>query len=267
MATNRAIKGALLAKLNVTPQRLSQLTKTRKTQLPMSTEHAVYTLAHENGIDVSKHLSKEETTEVRSLVAQLRSASPTQPESPTNGRQSRRSSKPKPAVVAIRGGGLDADALPGMTAARAKEMKTMAEKVYPRLYFFENSLRDLIERVLSDAFGADWWEKAVPSKIKDKAREHKEAEATDAWHGKRGSRELDYILLSQLWGVMNHNWSRFKPYFPNKAWIEDLITNEMNVSRRVIAHMNPLSDDDVHNVVGAFKKWEKQLRAIHKKLP
>lgn len=63
--TDPAVKAELLAKLGVSPQRLSQLAAKRKGELPMSTPDAVYTIAHENGIDVSKHLSAEETKEIR----------------------------------------------------------------------------------------------------------------------------------------------------------------------------------------------------------
>jgi hypothetical protein len=31
-----------------------------------------------------------------------------------------------------------------------------------------------------------------------------------------------------------------KALFPNQAWVETLITNDMNVSRRPLAHMHPL---------------------------
>jgi hypothetical protein len=41
----------------------------------------------------------------------------------------------------------------------------------------------------------------------------------------------------------------------------------MNVSRRVVAHMNPLEEDDVKNIEAAYRKWAKQRKAIDDKLP
>jgi hypothetical protein len=41
----------------------------------------------------------------------------------------------------------------------------------------------------------------------------------------------------------------------------------MNVSRRPLAHMNPLSVDDVTDVEVAFRKWVKQLRAVENLIP
>lgn len=266
MATNAAVKKALLTKLDVTPQRLSQMTKKRKQDLPMSTEQAVYTLAHENGIDVSKHLSKDETTEARGLVSQLRlSANTTNAASGSTAGSKTKSTTPRPVVITI--AGVDVEKLPGMSATHAKEAKMMAEKVYPAIYVFENSVRDLVERVLKAQFGSDWWAKAVPGKVQTTAKSHKDAEEKDPWHSQRGGREIDYVFLNDLWAIMKHQWKYFKDLFPSQSWAENLITSDMNVSRRVLAHMTPLDSDDVKNLEAAFRKWAKQLKGVEDKLP
>jgi hypothetical protein len=269
VATNPTIKKALLAKLGVTPQRLSQLAQKRKAELPMTTPQAIYTLAHDHGIDVSRELTSEETADIRALVSQLRAGAAPAVAKGRNGSTSaqKRSRSAASSAVSISIAGTKIGSIPVLSRSHASDAKLMAERVYPTLYLFENSLRDLIERVLKAAYGDEWWIKAVPLRIREKADEHRAAEANDAWHGKRGARDLDYTLLSQLWGIINHNWRLFKKYFPNKVWVEDIITNEMNVSRRVIAHMNPLGGDEVKNIETAFRKWVKQLQAIESKLP
>jgi hypothetical protein len=70
-----------------------------------------------------------------------------------------------------------------------------------------------------------------------------------------------------LWAIIKHNWTDFKDLFPSQAWVETLITSDMNVSRRPIAHMNPLAADDISNIEAAFRKWVKQLRAKKDELP
>lgn len=261
MVTNPAIKKALLSKLNVTPQRLSQRVQNRKRTLPMTTEQATYTIAHEEGLDIAKYLTKEETAEVRQLMSCLQSVA--DKESPGTATREPRG-KPKTAQVTI---AVSSSKLAVITSVHANEAKVMAERVYPMLYLFENSLRDLIERVLKAAYGDDWWIKAVPKTVRDTAASHKADEAKNPWHGKRGKRELEYVLLSQLWHVIHHQWKFFADFFPNQAWIEGLVTNDMNVSRNVIAHMNPLSDHDVKNIEAAFNKWTRQLQAIQSRLP
>lgn len=265
MATNRQLKAELLKRLGVTPQRLSQLAKARKQELPMSTEHAVYTIAHENGIDVSRYLNGEETSEVRQLVAALRNG-----RQPSEGPARKRTSTRSPAArkeVRIKFAGVDVGKIPALKQSHAEDAKRMSERVYPTLYVFENSVRDLIEHVLRGKHGKDWWSIAVPGKVQATAKDHMSAEAKDAWHTKRGGREIDYVFLNELWAIINHCWKDFKDLFPTKAWVESLITSDMNVSRRVLAHMNPLSAEDIRNIEAAFSKWVRQLQAVESRLP
>lgn len=261
MATNRKLRTALLEKRNFSPQRLSQLVKRRKAELPMSTEMATYTIAHESGIDISKYLSSDETAGVRELVAQLRSSTPS---ATTNGKTTQRPATPKPALMTI--GGLGIKQLPGMSAVHANEAQQMAT-VYAAMYVFENSLRDVIERVLRHRFGQAWWTSGVPQKIQEVATQRKADERKDPWHGKRGSRPIDYVDLSALVKIVKHRWKLFEKIFPTPAWIEVLVTHDMNVSRRVVAHMNPLATDDIKNVENALRKYEKVLKANAAEIP
>lgn len=267
MATNAAIRIALLAKLGVTPQRLSQLAGKRKAELPMSTEQAVYTLAHENGIDVSRHLGKEGTAEVRELVAQLRSKSSNAATGVAPAKtRAKNGGTTRPVLITI--AGVNVDRLPGMTANHAREAEQMATKVYPALYVFENSARDLISRVLKAAVGDDWWAKVVPQKVRDKAAQRKRDEAKDPWHGKRGAALIDYLDVTDLPSIVSapKAWPHLKLFFERPSWFQELV-NELNVSRRVAAHMNPLEPDDIKNVEAAFRKWAKVLRAKEDLIP
>lgn len=144
----------------------------------------------------------------------------------------------------------------------------MAERVYPTVYLFENSVRDVIERVLSAAHGSSWWDVAVSQKVRDKAEKFKEEEKKDTWHGKRGRRDLDYLTLPQLWTIIRDRWKDFESLFPQgAAWVQALIESDMNVSRRVVAHMNPLEEDDIKGLEASFRKWVKHLKAVEDKLP
>jgi hypothetical protein len=63
----------------------------------MSTPEAVYTIAFEEGIDISAYLSPEETERVRQLIAQLPTGTTTSrssPASPSSGRSSTASISP-----------------------------------------------------------------------------------------------------------------------------------------------------------------------------
>jgi hypothetical protein len=269
MATDPALKAALLAKLSVTPQRLSQKVNKRKQELPMSTEEAVYTIAHQEGIDISKFLKPEEVSTVRGLVATLASSGAGPHASAVAARskpkqQTARSRKEVRVTIA----GVDVGTIPGLSPIHAKEAKAMAEHVYPTIYLFENSVRDVIALVLEADYGPDWWSVAVPKKVRDQADKFAEDEKKDTWHGKRGRRPIDYLLLTQLWKIIQDKWKDFESLFPQgQAWVQSMIENDMNVSRRVIAHMNALEDDDITHLESSFRKWVKHLKAVGDQLP
>lgn len=272
MATNRKLKADLLKKLDVTPQRLSQLVTARKAELPMSTELATYTIAHEKGLDLSKYLDQETTREVRGLMADLRNGKSRNGdggnEAPARSRQAQRKTTARKTVnVTIAGVDLSKIKIPALKQSHADAAKRMSERVYPLVYIFENSVRDLIELVLRDEFGQDWWISAVPGEVQRTAAKHKEAEKKDPWHSQRGAREIDYIFLNELWAIIKHQWKYFKPLFPDQAWVQTMITRNMNVSRLVLAHMNPLAADDISGLEASFRQWAKQLQAVEDKLP
>jgi hypothetical protein len=233
----------------------------------MSTPEAVYTIAFEEGIDISVYLSPEETERVRQLIAQLRTSTAMASAPNREGSQAtKRPAAPKPALVSI--GGVNVERLPGMSATTAKEAKTMAEKVYPTIYVFENSARELIAAILEAAIGADWWQQVVPHKVREQAQKHKDGEANDPWHGRRGSSMIDYTLLSDLPKIVGANeaWPHFKPIFARKSFFEELV-NDINISRRIAAHMNPISAEDVKHIEAAFRKWSGTLKAKRDLIP
>jgi hypothetical protein len=175
----------------------------------MTTEQAVYTIAHENGIDLSKYLDPETTREVRDLMTQLRSGQSTNGRGKRSGQstRSRPGGNSRAVSVTIKGIGPDNLRIPALTQSHADAAKRMSERVYPLVFLFENSVRDLIELVLEDAFGKDWWTTAVPGDVQRTAIKHKDAEKKDPWHGKRGTRDIDYVFLNGLWAIIKHQES------------------------------------------------------------
>ena len=87
--------------------------------------------------------------------------------------------------------------MPGLSTVHAREAKEMAEKVYPILYVFENSARDIIERVLEREFGEDWWNQVSWSEARSELERRKEKEGDD-WHSNRGEGPLAYLDLAHL---------------------------------------------------------------------
>jgi hypothetical protein len=266
MYGKKELREDLQKKLDVGDRQLRRLIASKAAELPSTNDQALFVLAHENGMRLSNYLTAGQIAEVRNLVQGGRSVAAPRPRS--NGRTTQTRRKAAPRGIAMTVGTEKYGEIPALKSAHATEARTMAERVYPYLYVFENSVRDLIELVLKSKYGDEWWTKAVPLKIRDAADDLKEQEKKDTYHGKRGRRDLDYLLLTHLWKVINHKWKDFEPLFPpGKHWVQSMIENDMNIARRPIAHMNPLEDDDIKNVEGTFRKWVRNLQAVADKPP
>jgi hypothetical protein len=264
MATNPEIRDQLRAKLgNVTHQALSQRVKRLKRDLPVSFEDGVYVLAHEQGIDIARHLDSDELARVRELLRQRESGAP-QPaggetrKSPPRGKKRAAHVKISPSV----------DVEPLLRKARADEAKRMAEKAFPLLYVFENSIRDLISLVLEDVFGTRWWDKIAPKELREKAQGRRQGEDKTPWIGRRGAHPIFYIDLGDLPKLIRsrQSWPHFKAILPDQQWFSGLV-DDVEPQRNIVAHMNPISSDDLEALRVAVRKWSKQLESKRDQLP
>src|SRR5438552_12713027 len=134
---NKALKTALLKKRGVTKQRLSQRAQAVIRQVPMGTDEATYCIARQEGLRLHKFLNTETVARVRGLVSALR------PGGEFNGRQ-KATTKTVTKIKEIRVGSSLSIADPILPARMIAEAKEMAERVYPILYIFENSVREVI---------------------------------------------------------------------------------------------------------------------------
>lgn len=150
---------------------------------------------------------------------------------------------------------------PIISVKLAKEAKKMAE-VYPILYVFENSVRIIIQKILDAKYGRDWWKKAtIPTKIIKKVEGRKKSEDNNKWHGARGAHEINYTDIEELVNIIESNWEIFEPHLP-KQHIVKAIIEIIGTSRNVIAHHNPLDNDDILSVKLNYRKWVKQVKDI-----
>lgn len=152
----------------------------------------------------------------------------------------------------------------GLPPAVLLEAREMA-KIYPYLYIFENSLRYLITQRLSTRYGKDWWETRVGKDIKDKAAERIQKEGKNRWHGRRGAHPIFYTDIDELRAIIASNASEFETVLPDVKrpieWITQRI-EEISMSRNVVAHNNPLADDDITRVRVYFKDWARQIGSL-----
>jgi len=212
-------------------------------------ETAAYILASEYGIDISKYLKPEELAEVREAIRSAKMIHVAK--TPVIVK--------KPVVVR-----LDEDFkidCPNVPESILKDAKKMS-KVYPYFYVFENSIRFFIKDTLESKYGKDWWSQKVNSKIRAKAANRQKKEGRNRWHGKRGEHPIFYVDIDDLRKIITSNFDDFKDRLPDVERPIEWLTNrieEIELSRNIIAHHNPLSDDDIERVKIYFKDWIKQI--------
>lgn len=126
---------------------------------------------------------------------------------------------------------------------------------YELLYCLENSVRELVERTLREAFGPEqWWSSGVPEKIRNAAEKRKQDELKARWHGPRGESLINYIDFPQYADIMVLQWEHFEELIGDQDWMVNYFA-EMNRTRRALAHTGVLTDTDVERMEFRVREW------------
>lgn len=254
------LRDALVAKLgNPDRRRLHRLASAaRKRYGPMSRPDTYAVLADEHGIPVHKYLAGDDLTRVRGIIAAGQARSTTAPAA--NGRRPRAKTETRLKEIVIDGAALvmDDPILPAQVAVDAKRMAG----VYPLTYVFENSVRELVVRVMEKKYGADWWKQPmVPRKVLDHAEANRSGEKAVPWHGARGSHPIHYTSIDDLLAIITTNDNRplFEPIIGKENGVRHLV-EIIELSRHTIAHHRPLGAPDVARLKLNIGAWQKMLR-------
>ena len=257
---NRKLRQALLTKLKVTPQRVYQRIKALKAKVPMSTEDGWYVLAAMEKLDISKLLDEKQVDRTRDLLEHFQE--PETATAPRRAVKAKVTARPNRVNIAPNISASD----PLLSRTVLEEAKMMAEKVYPLAYVLENSMRAFISRVLSGLHGKEWWDSEVSSSIKSKVADRMKEENRTHWHAKRGAHPIYYSDTNDLRKIVEANWTDFKGFLPDKEFFTQRL-KEINVSRRVIGHNNPLASDDLKRLEVYFSDWQKHVTGVAASLP
>jgi hypothetical protein len=68
-----------------------------------------------------------------------------------------------------------------LSDGQVKNARRMAERVYPLLYAFENSVREFVNGHLQAAYGRNWWdrEKLVAKTVRDVVKRNQRAKGAN----------------------------------------------------------------------------------------
>lgn len=248
---DKRILEALTSKLNVGPSAIyRRIEKIREARgYIISREQAAALLASENAIDISKFLTQEELSALRGLQAQ-----------PSQVVKKIVSKKmiTQPKIMQFATGLRVQDPL--LSDKILREAGEMAN-VYPVIYTFENSVRNVISLVLTKKYGANWWDTQVKPKMQQKVKERMDKESANRWHVKRGSAPIFYTDIKDLLSIIRDNWIDFVGLFPSQSWIESRIS-DIEMSRNIVAHNNPLAKRDIQRISVYFEDWVDQLKVV-----
>lgn len=146
-----------------------------------------------------------------------------------------------------------------------EEAAEMAEKAYPLLYIFENSIRNVIKILMENKYGKNWWDLRVKQKhikidgsIEDRINEEKQ----NRWHSsKRGVHKIFYTDLDDLRKIIDTDWPIFKKIHNRKSWLIEHIM-QLKYSRNIIAHNNPLKKRDIMSIKTKILEWFDQIKDL-----
>jgi hypothetical protein len=138
------------------------------------------------------------------------------------------------------------------------EANRMTE-AYQAMYIFENILRHVIMATLEKKYGKDWWNapNIVSNEIRRMVETRKLEERRNRWHAKRGSHNIFYTDFKDLDRIITTNINDFKDVFGDLEIQAEM--RQLERSRNIIAHNNPLPYSEVERVKMYLRDLLKQL--------
>lgn len=139
------------------------------------------------------------------------------------------------------------------SALRA-EAARMSE-FYEVFYCLENSIRKLVEDIMIEDSGPNWWNgnRVDEKRIKEPAEQRRKKEI-DSGITPRSERLIDYTTFGELSQLITDNWELFLPVFQSKTAVSN-VSNQLNLLRGPIAHCNPTDELEQERLNLAVRTW------------
>lgn len=203
----------------------------------MTTDEAVYVMAHMAGIDLSKSLPLLLQDRVRSLVPR---------ELPTV----RASTLPKAKAKEPR------KKPPPYPFVKKKTVETamqLGTDIYPYVFILENSIRELIKGRLSKT-GVNWWDNLVPADVQRMVKNTMLKEKRYPYRRARGDHPLLYANFDHLKKIILANPTYFGDILIKPDWFTAGM-DDVYMARNNLAHSLPLDKSDVSHILTFYSEW------------
>lgn len=110
-------------------------------------------------------------------------------------------------------------------------------KLYWKLYAIENTLRIVVNSVLTLQIGTNWWTVAVDPNVVSRAYRFRLHYAARPRNANPGAEDIHLTFLSDLTEILRTNSHQFLPLIPDtNNWIAAL--EAIRVPRNLVGHMN-----------------------------
>jgi hypothetical protein len=270
-STYSAVLKAVRAHLgDVSAEAVRQRRERLQKLVTMPNDIALYVLAHRIGMKVHQLVKDPETLDkVASYVTQVSEAERAAAGGPerTPTKRAAPPTKRAPAAPPTAADLVNINVPPGLLSPKhVREAERMSKRVYPLLYVFENSIREYVDGHLTAVHGPEWFENAdstlVSGDVRKAVDRARRADDEERWHSARNARPIYYTELGNLAAIVTsqEGWKVFgPPRFPRQSWFTELI-HSAQVSRNIVAHMNPLQPADVTELERSVRKWFKQIK-------
>ncbi len=127
---------------------------------------------------------------------------------------------------------------------------------YTAIHAFENMVRDLVKKAMTEEHKEDWWSK-VPERIQKKSKSRMEEEAKFRWHGVRGGSEIEYCDFGDLSSIITTNWDLFDEILADREWAKSLLSI-LERSRNIVMHGGSLARQDIERIGVNIRDWVRQ---------
>jgi hypothetical protein len=243
---DRRVKKLLLDRLRITPQALSQRAKKMKSAFgPMSTEEAVYVIAHQEGVDLTRLLSIGIIDRVRSLVPK---------ELPRRWQaKAHLTAKTKKDPKGTR-------LYPLVKKSLISQSVRIGQESFPQLFILENSIRNVIIQKLGCAYGKQWWNKANIRGVRDDVQRTIDKEKKYPHRQKRGSHPIYYSNFAHLKQIILNERKHFAGIIVDFKWFE-VEMNEVYMPRNLLAHSIVIGEDDASRIRLFYRDWARLLES------
>lgn len=134
-----------------------------------------------------------------------------------------------------------------------------ALSLYRAVHALENSMRGLVQHVLSKKHGPNWWELVANNPMKKKHADRLQKEQDRKWLPARSDLGPLYSIdWSDLITLMRNDEAAFLPYLGEANFLHRFA--DMGLLRHVIAHNGFLEDEtEATRALLALRDWKKQL--------